>query len=494
MKLYLRLSCFGLAILFASLTLPCWAQKLEMSKNCQEAYHALMRLKLTTAKSILRNELQQNPKNLLPLILINYEDYFELLFNENEKEYKQRKPLKEKRLAILQSANQESPYYLYSKAMLHLQWSLIQIKYTDYWGAAWDFRKSHLLLKENKRKFPTFLPNDMQIGAQEALISTIPKGYKWISNLLGLHGNMKHGLQVLKASNHPSNPFYEESVLYVIYLKNYLENDVDGAYRLMQTLQLDTKNNWLYCFMGANLALNNKKAAIAEKVLMQRNRSKEYMQFPMLAYELGTAKMRRLDYSAIQDFEDFLQTSKGHFYLRDACMNIALCFYLQQNMKQANLYKEKILQLGKQESDADKQASHFAKHEKFPQKDLLKARLLNDGGYQEDALKILVKINPTSLQTEAEQLECIYRFARVYDDLDQQDLALEYYKKTIEKGIHATEYFAARAALQSAYIYEKRGNKKEAERLFTLLLNMGEHEYKNSLDQRAKAGLNRLRG
>ena len=61
-------------------------------------------------------------------------------------------------------------------------------------------------------------------------------------------------------------------------------------------------------------------------------------------------------------------------------------------------------------------------------------------------------------------------------------------------GKNATEYFAARAALQTGYIYEKKAAKKEAIRYFEMVLDMDDHEYKNSLDQRAKAAINRIKG
>jgi tetratricopeptide (TPR) repeat protein len=95
---------------------------------------------------------------------------------------------------------------------------------------------------------------------------------------------------------------------------------------------------------------------------------------------------------------------------------------------------------------------------------------------------------------ETNQLEYYYRLARVYDELNEPDKALSYYQLTIEKGRSSTEYYAARAALQSGYLYEKRGNKSEALKFFNIVLDLDDHEYKNSLDQRAKASINRIRG
>ena len=325
-------------------------------------------------------------------------------------------------------------------------------------------------------------------------MSTIPKGYKWATSILGLKGDMKQGIKRIKQycfSNEVM--FKEESQLYFIYLKNYLENDVEGASALIKTFKLDTKNNLLFTFMAANLALNNKNAALAETILTNRNKVDSYMPFPMLDYELGDAKMKRLDYSAILYFKRFVNTYKGNFYIKDAYLSLAYCAYLQGNLQEAEHYKALINTKGKAESDADKQALKAAKKLNFPHKEILKARLLNDGGYHQEALKLLLQI-PQNTLSAPDKLEYMYRIARVYDDLGQDDNALNYYGFALKQGRSSTEYFAARAALQTGYIYEKRGDKQKAIQFFQTVLDLDDHEYKNSLDQRAKSGINRIKG
>ena len=482
-----RLRYWIQCLLLAMVSLPAYSQNFQFNTNCQNAYHAFMSMKIEEGKAHLLREVTSNPANYLPVVLSNYEDFISLTFNENPKEYKARKPLLQKRLKLLEQSNQNSPYYLFGKAILYFQWSLIQIKYADYWDAAWDFRKSFITFKENKSKFPAFAYNDIYIGAQEAVISTIPSGYKWISKILG----MKDGMNLLsKFINSDQTLFKEESFLYYIYLKNYLENEVEAAAQIIKTYKLDTKNNLLFAFMAANLALNNKKAAVAESILAGRNMSKEYLQFPMLDYEMGDAKMKRLDYNAINYFEKFIKYSQSNFYTKDACYNIAICYYLMGKNDLAEQYKRKTKSIGKTESDADKNAQKNA-GKPFPHRELLKAKLLNDGGNNEQALQILNNVK--DLNTE-NQLEYYYRLGRVYDELHDYEKAIGNYIKTIELGTSSTEYYAARAALQAGYIFENKGNKTEAIRYFNMTLNMDDHDYKNSLDQRAKSGINRIKG
>jgi tetratricopeptide (TPR) repeat protein len=246
--------------------------------------------------------------------------------------------------------------------------------------------------------------------------------------------------------------------------------------------------------MAANLALNNKKAGITESIILSRAKGKEYMPFPMLDYELANAKMRRLDFTAIEYFERYLSAYKGTFYVKDATLSIAYCYYLMGNISKATAYKNKVKSVGKTDADADKQAQKFAEKGNFPDKDLLKARFLNDGGNHQQSLSILLAKDPKTLQTEAEKIEYYYRLSRVYDDLNMDDKAIEFYNYTIKIGEKSTEYFAARAALQAGYLMEKKGKKTEALRYFNITLELEDHDYKNSLDQRAKAGINRVTG
>jgi hypothetical protein len=472
-----------------------FAQSYVMTDNCVKAYQAFMSTKLQEGKAWLSRETTENPGNAMPLILVNYEEYIRLTFSEDPAAYRNAKSLLDQRIKALQYTDQHSPWYLFGKGLLYFQWAVIRTKYTDYWDAAWDFRRSYLLFSENKKKFPQFRYHNVFLGAQEAIISTIPSGYRWISNILGLRGNMKSGMGMLR--NHflsAELPFREESYLFYIYLKNYLDNDIEGAMALIQQHQLDTRNNMMYLFMAANLALNNKKAAITEKLIMNRNKGSEYMNFPMLDYELADAKMKRLDFTAIDYFNRFLNQYRGYFYLKDACQSMAYCYYLMGNQARADEYKRRILRIGRTEADADKQAQRFAEKGRFPDRDLLKARLLNDGGNHQQALQTLLTRDPKTFSTEAEKLEYYYRLSRVYDDLDNETKALEFYDYTIRIGSGSTEYFAARAALQAGMLYEKKGQSAQALKYYQMVLEMGDHDFKNSLDQRAKAGINRVKG
>jgi len=126
---------------------------------------------------------------------------------------------------------------------------------------------------------------------------------------------------------------------------------------------------------------------------------------------------------------------------------------------------------------------------RWPNEILLKARLLDDGGYYARALEVLSGKN--DFTDPGDKLEYSYRLGRIYDALGHQKEALLSYQEAMTLGATRKEYYAARAALQTGYIYERQGDKKTALVYFNKVLAMKSHDYKNALDQKAKAGIER---
>ena len=89
-------------------------------------------------------------------------------------------------------------------------------------------------------------------------------------------------------------------------------------------------------------------------------------------------------------------------------------------------------------------------------------------------------------------IEYFYRSGRVYDALKETALAKENYQKTIDLGRNATYYYAAKSALQMGIIWEQSHNLPKAQYYFEDCLSMENHEYEQSIEQKAKAGLNRI--
>ncbi len=471
----------------------------EFNTTCIQSYQEITKLKIKLGKQLAEKARLQNRENLIPLLLDSYADFYILFLNENPTDYELLYPIFQNRLDQLQEGPKSSPFYLYSLAILRIQRAAISVKFGHFWDAGWDFRKSYILLKENKKLFPNFTPNDLMYGALESVITTIPKGYKWLINILGMKGSLNEGIQKVKNYTNSKDPwaklFFNEASFIYPYLLFFIENKKEEALNFIQQRKLDLINNHLNAYMASNLALNNKEVELSKSIIQNRNLSDDYIKLSVWDFQMGYAQLYHLDYNSARNyFESFTQNFKGKFYVKDVYQKISWCYYLQGNIKMAEDARKQVLKKGSTESDADKKALKDAKANFWPNQLLLKARLLNDGGYQFEAYKFLAGKSEDDFVKEEEKLEFAYRAARIYDDLGKKDDAIRNYLITIRIGINRKEYFAARAALQIAQIYEARGEKILAIEYYQKCINMEDHEYKDSLDQRAKSGIARCKG
>ncbi|MEO7531100.1 MAG: tetratricopeptide repeat protein [Sediminibacterium sp.] len=471
----------------------------EFNSICQQAYQEITKLKINSGLALVEKARQQNPDNLIPELLESYADFYVLFLNEDPKDYAIRYPRFAERIAILEDGPKTSPFYYFCLSMVRVHKAASAIKFGKLWDAGWDFRKAYQLIKDNKKQFPTFSPNDLVYGSLQAVVGTIPKGYKWIASLFGMKGSLTEGMKIMRGFINSNDPwakiFFNESAFIYPYLMFYIENKKEEALAFTQQRKLDLVNNHLHAYMAANLGINNKQSEYSKNVILSRNKSDEYLKTNVWDFELGFTKLYHLEtQDAARYLETFLNNFKGKFYVKDAYQKLSWCYYLQGNQAKADEARNNIIKRGATDSDADKQALKDAKSGKWPNVLLLKARLLSDGGYHSDAAGLLQGKTEDDFAKEDDKLEFAYRVARIYDDLDRTDDAIRNYMITIRMGQNRKEYFAARAALQIGQIYEKRGQKSLAISFYQQCLDMEDHEYKNSLDQRAKSGIARCKG
>jgi hypothetical protein len=475
------------------------AQKtFDFNLRCQQAYKEIVELKLRHGQQLLEEEKKTNSDNLIPYFLENYIDFFYLFFNEDPAQFLLWKGRCDLRLQLLKQGPSSSPFYLFTQSVIHFQWAAVKIKFGNSWDAAWDFRRSFLQNKENRERFSTFTPNALLGGTMQVAAGTIPDGYKWLSNLLGINGNIREGMKALGSflslSDSWSLLFHDEAVFYYLYLKFYIENKKDEVFAYISDNRLDLKNNQLFTYLAVNLAVNDQQSAYAAAVIAGKNNDGDYLEMPVWDMEMGYVLFNHLEPSSFIYLERFIQHFKGNFYVKDVLQKLSWFYYLQGNQQKATEYRRQVLEKGNTETEADKQALKEARSGKWPSKTLLKARLLNDGGYHLEALRMLEEKSPTDFSEAEEKTEYAYRLARIDEDLGKPEEAISQYLTTIKLGEGQKEYFAARAALQLGCIYENRKDSPVAIIYFKKCLEMKDHDYKNSLDQKAKAGIARCKG
>jgi len=495
---FLLLMSVTLSPLFSSKAMAQNKYVFDFNSRCKQAYQSMISLRINEANRLLKEELSSNPNNLIPVLIANYDDCLTLLFNGNPTEYSKRKANMDKRISLLEQGDKNSPWYKFSIGAIYFQWAAVRIRFNEYFNAGTEFRKSFIQLKDNGKKFPEFKNNQILLGMEEAIVGTIPDSYKWITNMLGMKGNVRKGtariVDFLSTREGTASLMREEAIFYYAFLKFSMLSDHKGTWRYLDESTLDFKNNHLFVFMKANFALNDNKAALAEQVLRNRTQNGEYLDVPIFNYQMGIALLQKLDDDCLTYFQKFAAKYKGKLFVKDAYQKMSFYCLSMGNLPQAITYKDKIKNNGTTQIDADKQAQRYAEGNVFPNPFLLKARLLCDGGYYQKALEQLKGIKAGDFPQISDKLEFNYRYARIFTLMGTPAKAIPFYEATIKMGSTRQEHFAARSALEIGLIYEEMGQNDKAIANYQKCISMKNHDYKSSLDQKAKAGIDRLGG
>jgi hypothetical protein len=476
----------------------------DFNTNCKNAYEKIISLRFDEGKVKLDSEKIANPDNKIVYYLENYIDFLKLIISEDYSLYYALQDNKDIRIDKIEETEEVSPYYNYCLAEINLQWAFARMKFQDYVTAAGEINKAYKLLVENQEDYPTFVPNYIGLGVLHSLIGTIPDDFSWAKSLIGISGTITQGVSELTTvlSTSMTNPEYKylqtESIFFLTFIDLNLQSDKDAALKLEKYLEDSElspllKTNTLVCYAAASIALKTGSNDKAIEILLARPTGSEYYPFYYLDYLTGCALLNKLDFDAYKYLYSFILNFKGQNYIKAAYQKLAWYYLVNNNTSK---YQEKIayaVTLGNSIVDEDKQALIEGNSKTTPNIRLLKARLLSDGGYYQEALNMLQeKLPSTYCVSTKDYLEYTYRTGRIYDDWGYPVKAIPFYELTIKNGSAFTYYFAANACLHLGMIYENQGNSVKAIYYYTLCGQMKNTEYKTSINQKAKAGLSRL--
>ena len=469
----------------------------EYSPLVTEAYEKIISLRLEEGRKLIDSIKLVEPNNLSVYHIENYIDFFTIFINEEVDQFEKLEENKNIRLQKIRQGPQDSPYYLFSQAEIQLQWAISRLKFEEYFQAFTEVNKSYKQLEKNLVQFPSFKGSLKSLGIIHAIVGTIPDNYKWGLRLIGrLDGTIAQGkleLEEAIAFSRSTNFIFEkETLVSYAFLLLHLDNKSDLAWKTISEAKLDIEQSPLACFAMANIAMRTGRSDEALKVLQQKPSGDGYLPFYYLDLLQGYAMLYALDSNADTYIEKYLNNYRGVNLIKDAYQKLAWHFLVHGN-EIAYKNNMRLCQIrGNTLIDSDKSAMKEAVKSITPNPTLLSARLLFDGGYYIEAKKMLEAQQVDEFDEEKDRLEYAYRLGRINHALNDIPEAINNYNYSIAFGINAPYFYACNAALQCGLIYEKLEDYKEAKRYFDLCTNMTPEDYKTSLHQKAKAGLNRI--
>jgi len=467
----------------------------DWSPQHRLAYADINKLKLTTGRALLA----QAPRNGIGLYLADYADLLYLLVAEDRAAYDRLEGEQDNRLKQLRRMDETSPWNRFIQAEIKLHWAFVKIKFGRETSGAWGVIQAYRLASENARRFPEFLPNQKLLGLLHVLIGSTPEQYRWVTNLLGLRGDVPGGLRELGTVAARDPLFGDEARMMDFLVRVYITKTDARHLTQFQEFVRQRPDNLLLRFFGVAALIKEGHSEAALGLLASRPTGPEYLPVPFFEYYRGEILLQKKDYApALAAFGAFLNAHRGRNFVKDATYKQALCHWLQNDDARARLLLNRVRQVGTTTVEPDQVAQRFA--EQFGQitpgratvqKALMRARLASDGGYYAEALNDLKKFQDTHPQPR-DRAELAYRRARILHRSADTSRAVPFYERTLALSEGQPWYFGAMSALQLGYIAQSRGQKQTARAFFEKALAFQKHEYKNSVDNKAKAALNEL--
>ncbi len=474
-------------------SLSTYAGDFELSPTFQKAYTEVFKYKVRAAKKTLLSEKKDSP---FRLYLENYIDLVELLNSDDEEYYEKIKYREDERLDLIEDLSDQSPYNRFLRAEIKMHWALTKLRFGHEFKAAYTIIEASKLLEENQKLFPGFLPNYKSLGCLHVIIGSVPDNFRWALKILGLKGNVTQGLIELdKASK---DPIWGNEAEYCSYYIQAFVTKLDEKEQasLMKFIESQPDNLNAH-FIGLAVSMRSNNAEQAHRILKKLPSGSEYIPCPILdLYRADVALMKAQYQQANGFYATYLRNGKIKTFVKDTYYKLFLSNYLMNNDKQAITYLIRIPSVGNSISEGDKAAEKFyenyAKNHALPDKDLLKAKLALDGGYYSQALSFIETITQQNLSSQKEKAEYFFLAGKAFQKNGQADKAINYFEKAITLNEKQHWYFGAGSALQLGYIFQEKAQKNQAKIYFEKAIAYKNHEYKNTIDSKARAALSEM--
>ncbi len=432
-----------------------------------------------------------NPQTAQEHYVTALAEALELLISEDQEKYTEYEDRFEKRLDRKTKLN--SPEDIFLQAEIRMQWAFVYFKFGHEFDAALNLRQAYLTSEEIKKRFPRFQAIRKTSAVLEIIIGSVPEKYDWVLSLLNIQGSVESGLSDLDKIRSSENPLNMESDLLYALIQGFVLQQHDQSIRVMDNIIASHPKNKLGLFLGSALSIKNAQSEKALALLHRLEEQQTGLPVYYADYLKGEVYLHKAEYlNAVSAYRSFINHYKGQNHVKDAHYKIGLCYWLNGNANDAQAVFKVARNSGRETMEADRYAARSLAEAEMPHPKLTRARYFTDGGYYENAAEILDSISPSEIPTTRDQVEYYYRKARLAHKTNKLADAKALYTKTIELNGPLAWYFAPNASLQLGYISLGESDTAVAREYFQRSLSYKKHEYKNSIDAKAKSALAQL--
>ncbi|GCC51357.1 tetratricopeptide repeat protein [Chryseotalea sanaruensis] len=451
-----------------------------------KAHDLALNMQWTEARSLVKDN------NAYSIYITSLCNTLELLINEDKRLVEPYELIFDKQLAYLDS-QPVSAEVLFAQAELHLQLAFVYLKFEREFDGAFKLRKAYQLAARGRKKYPNFLPMLKSHGLLQILLGAVPEKYNWVLRMMNMEGSTQTGLAELQLLSNSNTFTNTEASIFLALIHGYVRQEPMIAKTYITQLIDENSSKDIISFVGATLALKNNNAE--ESLALLKTLTPDDL--PAIDYLTGEALLYKGDYeTAIKSFQQYIKHFKGNSFLKDAQFKTGICYQLQNNQTKAIEHYDLARAISHENTEADKYANRVLNSTDGINSKLTKIRFLTDGGYYDEARQAAQQISPSDIPSIKEQVEYYYRQGRLAHLSGKANAARLFYEQVIDmSGDPDTSewYFAPNACLQLGYLKKQTDDTSAAKRYFTQAIAYKKHEYKNSIDAKAKAALSQLK-
>jgi TolA-binding protein len=464
-----------LFLLAECLPLSMAAQQWTFDEKTRSAYDLTLNLRTEEALQLIKE-----PSSAQEFYVVSLAQAIELLVTEDAVKFHEYEDLFQTRIHAKVKSSQAD--YQFLMAELHLQWAFVYLKFGHEFDAGSQLREAYLIAEKCRDKWPKYMAIRKTTGLIEVILGSVPEKYNWLLGLLGMQGSITRGLADLEMVQNANDSFSFEAELLRSLIQGFVFQKPEEGFQGLKKILDQRPDNRLSLFISSALAIKNSQSEVALSQLMTLDTARNGMPLYYADYLKGEVYLHKAEYlNALSSYRSFINHYNGQNYIKDAHYKMGLCYWLNGNVNDALHLFEDARTKGKEASEADKSAARSLADKQLP-----------NGGYYPLARTLLSSITDKDLPAKRDQVEYYYRKARLEHKSGNTEAAKLFYRQSIDMAGDENWYFAPNACLQIGYILEQEKNIAEAENFFEKALTYKKHEYKNSIESKAKSALSRL--
>jgi tetratricopeptide (TPR) repeat protein len=333
-------------------------------------------------------------------------------------------------------------------------------------------------------------------GILGVLFSQVPDKAMKILKVAGIESaglRSFDGLEDYYARSAPGSADQLEAWLLLVTAYKEFSVDPERSYVFIRQEGDLFPDNPLVCYQSALASLKAGYNDDAICLLENGMKTGGEVSFPLWNYQLGRCYLNRMDPKAGVYLNKFLATPGGETFRHVGTLRLAWHFLVHGELSKAQVLLKEIKQLPESHSLYDKHAVREAESGILPDADMIRLRLLFDGGYYEQCLAKCKALEQKGHLTGVSAVEEQYRKARCLQCLNQTDEAIRSYLQVLAQADLVKSYWLPNSALQLGYLYNKKGQKDLALKYFNFCLDINKYGYREGINRQARAAIEQLK-